>query len=709
MNVGAFVCSCDDTCNLDLETVREGVRDVDVVASSSLLCEDALPAVEGLIDEYDLDQILVTASERRCRDRFRALADEKGLHPAATSFVDHRELAGWVHDEPEATDKTARLLNARHAGLTEEAVSRSVSRPAGERVVVVGDAETAAALADTADVSLVADGREFAESDAALDDVTVERGRVVDVDGSFGEFEVRLRSRVTEDCVGCMKCVRDGPDRKVTRYPVDVAPDADRGEWVDVCPTDAIEMDGVTRTLDADQIVYPAASDDARGGRVGFYTGAVDAATVAAVEHLLGGVEKPKHLDLEMDVCAAGASSQQGCTACIDACPHGAVDRPAVDEVAFDEVACQNCGACTSACPTGAVSLREPSNERIAREVEALLDAGAEASEGLWPFGGGETGIDTEVVAFVCDERARDALRSYGRRAAGDDGARYPPILPVRVNCADTVGEAHVMHALACGADGVAVVGCGESCLHGGVDPKAALVDRLDRATRDLGLGERVAFVAPTPDDPDGFVDDLVAFEESLSASPVPSGDHEASGVVRADRPAFNSHDWTLESVRAILEHADPEREVVRGLKDFGRMTVSDACNLTPTCSNLCPTDAVRRTDAGDLQFSHEECVNCGLCEEGCPETAIEMRDGLDLSLLPERRDGERWQTVYEGEMVECARCGKPFTSAGSVATVREEVGDLVEGVAPDADRSIFEYCNECRAKLLFEQRGESR
>ncbi|MFB6123929.1 MAG: 4Fe-4S dicluster domain-containing protein [Haloferacaceae archaeon] len=704
MHVGAFVCSCGDTCSLDLEGVREGVRDVEVVGSSSLLCEDGLAGVDHLVDEYDLDHLVITAPDQQCQRTFRALADEKGLHPDATAFVDHREAAGWVHDEAAATDKTARLVNAAVAGLREEAVSRTVSRDAGDDVAVVGDAHTAAALADTADVTLVADGREFADVDADLSAVDVERGQVVDVTGRFGEFEVTLRSRVTDDCVSCMECVREGPDGMLTRSPVDVHPDAPGGEWVDCCPTDAIDLDGVERTLAFDQVVHPGVAGSARGGVLGFHTGAVDAETVAAVERLLGGVEKPAHLDFEMDVCAAGESSQQGCTACVDACPHEAVARPSVDDVEFDPVACQDCGACTSACPTGAVTLRDPSNRRLAREVEALLDAGDDGG-GLLARSG-RAGIDTPVVAFVCDERARAALRAYGRRAASDGDVSYPPILPVSVGCTDTVGEAHAMHALAAGADGVAVVGCGEGCLHAGPDPKAALVDRLNRATSDLGLGERVAFFAPERGDPASFVADLSAFVDGLDSSPVPAGDHEARGESRNRRPPFNSHDWTLESVRAILDHATPDREVIRGLKDFGVMSVDDACNLTPTCSTLCPTDAIRRTDEGELQFAHEDCVNCGLCEDGCPETAIEMTGGLDLSRLPENRDGERWETVYEGEMMACARCGEPFTSAGSVERVREEVGDLVEGVAPDGDRSIFEYCGDCRAKLLFEQGG---
>lgn len=711
MNVGAFVCSCADTCDIDLEGVRDGVRDVEVVASSSHLCDDGLPAMAHLIEEYDLDQLLVTTPEGRCQDAIRETAVDGGLHPEATAFVDHREGAAWVHDRAAATEKTARLLNARRESLDHEPISRTVSRDAGDAVAVVGDAETAAALADTADVTLVANGADFDDADADLGDVTLARGRVVDVVGEYGDFELELSARVTEDCISCMDCVHEGPDGMVTRSPVDIDPDAPDGEWADCCPVDAIDLDGVTRTVEADQVVFPGATGTARGGQIGLYTGPVDGATIAAVEDLLDGITKPQHLDLDMDVCAAGESSQQGCTACVDACPHDAVDRPYVDEVEFDPVACQDCGACTSSCPTGAVGLRDPSNERIAREVETLLDPGADDDGGLLGgLRGDAAAIETPVVAFVCSERAADALRRYGRRAREDDGVRYPPILPVTVNCTDTVGEAHVMHALAAGADGVAIVGCGGDCLHSGPDPKAELVRRLDRATGDLGLGlgERVTFLAPDPAEPRAFVRDLSQFVAELDPTPVPAGDHEATGTVRAEKPnpPFNSHDWTLESVRVLLEHVEPNREVIRGLKDFGWMEVSDACNLTPTCSTLCPTDAIRRTDDADLQFNHEDCVNCGLCEEGCPETAITMHDGLDLTKLPENREGERWETVYEGEMRTCVRCGDAFASEGTAEHVAGEVGELVEGVAPKSEHSVFDYCGQCRAALLFEEGG---
>ncbi|KPN31033.1 formate hydrogenlyase complex iron-sulfur subunit [Halolamina pelagica] len=147
----------------------------------------------------------------------------------------------------------------------------------------------------------------------------------------------------------------------------------------------------------------------------------------------------------------------------------------------------------------------------------------------------------------------------------------------------------------------------------------------------------------------------------------------------------------------------EPDRDVIRGLDTFGRMEVSDACNLTPTCSTLCPTDAIQRTNDGELQFNHADCVNCGVCESGCPEGAITIESGLERSRLPENRDGEEWEPVFEGEMLECVRCGTPFTSRGSMESVRDEVGDLVEGVAGDTEHSIFEYCDECRAQVVFQ------
>ncbi|AUX10185.1 iron-sulfur cluster-binding protein [Halalkaliarchaeum desulfuricum] len=728
MSTGAFVCSCVDTCELDLEAVRNGIDGVDVIASSSHLCgEEGLPAMREVIAEHELDDLVITCPESSVRAGFREFAEGMEIERNAVSFVDQREGAGWIHAEAEATDKTARLINAVVAGREVAAArgsKRTVERETGSRVAVIGDPDAAAALPAAADVTLFSDGRELASRVDDLGDVLVERGRVVGVDGRFGDFTVTVESRVTDDCVSCMECVRDGPDGAITRYPVDIAPDAPDGEWTDCCPTDAIEMDGVRRSVEFDQVVYPAGESRTRGREVGYHTGPVDAGTVLAVESLLDGIEKPKHLDLEMDACVAGDSGQPGCNDCVDACPHGAIERAAVDAVEFFEAACLNCGACTSACPTGAVQLDDPSNEGIARRVEALVSPtdGGSGGPGDWLFGSDEEGIHTPVVAFVCSERAAGTVREYGQlQAAGETDVDYPPLLPVSVGCTDTVGEAHLLHTLAAGADGVAVLGCGDDCLHSGPDPTAELVERCNQATADLGLGERFAFLSPSSGATAEFADSVREFVSALDPSPIPAGEHVATGRLDTvggqsggdplpgkteDRydgstPSFASHAWALESVRAITDHADPKRDLVRGLKDFGYMEVAEGCTLTPTCATLCPTDAIRRNiEAGRLEFNHELCVNCGICAEGCIENVLTMHDGLDRSLLPEDRGGDPWMTVYEGEVMECAGCGKPFASAASADVMREQVGDLVGDLGP-GEEEIFDYCSDCRSGLM--------
>ena len=707
MDTGAFVCSCAGTCDIDLKEAREGIEDVEVAASSSLLCQDKIGAFEQVLEEYDLDELVVTCPQSEMQEKLTAVAETKGIHREEIEFVDQRERAGWVHEEAAATEKTSRLVNAARAGRQEVPMPKSSIHQAGYDVVVVGDPETATTLAGGADVTLIADGAELADAD--LDDVDVERGRVVDVDGSYGEFEVTVRAQVTEDCISCMKCVHAGPDGMVTRRPVDIDPDAPRGDWIDVCPTDAIDMDGVERTFECDQIVYPDGDNGTVGGQRGFYTGPIDPLTIDSVQRLLGGFEGTDFIDIEMDVCAAGHNREEGCNVCVDACPHGAVERTNVDEVGFHLDSCQNCGACTSACPTGAVQLEDPSNRRIAREVEALVDPGEDDGgfvSGL--LGGSETGLESPIVAFVCSERARDALREYGRMAAaGSLDVEYPPILPVEVNCTDTVGEAHILHSLAAGADGIAIVGCGNECIHSGPDPKAALVERMNTATGDLELGDRVEFFAPDPEEPAAFVKEISRFAvERLDPSPIPAGEHEATGMIEgADRPnpEFDTHGWALESVRAIVEHVDVERDRIRGLETFGIVDVGDGCTLTPTCSDFCPTDALRRNEDG-LDFNHERCVNCGLCEEVCVEDVITLESGLDLSLLPENnRDAvdPGWTQLYQGKMLRCAGCGREFASEATRDAIEDRVGDKLQNIAPNADENIIDYCADCRADFV--------
>jgi len=208
-DVGAFVCSCADTCDIDLDGVRDRIDGVAMAASSDLLCgSETVGEIAGVIEERELEELVITCPAAVGQERLERIERETG---ATITFVDQREGAGWVHDERAATEKTARLVNAARTRLDDDGETVSVGGDVGSSVAVIGDASFAAALPEKTDVTLIADGADFDSADHDLDDVRIERGRVRDVSGALGNVEVTLVARVTEECIDCMECVRVAP------------------------------------------------------------------------------------------------------------------------------------------------------------------------------------------------------------------------------------------------------------------------------------------------------------------------------------------------------------------------------------------------------------------------------------------------------------------------------------------------------------------
>lgn len=61
----------------------------------------------------------------------------------------------------------------------------------------------------------------------------------------------------------------------------------------------------------------------------------------------------------------------------------------------------------------------------------------------------------------------------------------------------------------------------------------------------------------------------------------------------------------------------------------------SDACDLCPTCSGMCPTGAVKRKAENatkHLYFSSDKCSGCGLCVEFCRKKALTLQAGSSLA-----------------------------------------------------------------------------
>ncbi len=53
-----------------------------------------------------------------------------------------------------------------------------------------------------------------------------------------------------------------------------------------------------------------------------------------------------------------------------------------------------------------------------------------------------------------------------------------------------------------------------------------------------------------------------------------------------------------------------------------------------PSCSKVCPTDALTPRDAGGVSFHSEKCIGCELCVKACPIGAVFWDDEITKPMI---------------------------------------------------------------------------
>ncbi len=104
----------------------------------------------------------------------------------------------------------------------------------------------------------------------------------------------------------------------------------------------------------------------------------------------------------------------------------------------------------------------------------------------------------------------------------------------------------------------------------------------------------------------------------------------------------------------------------------FGGVTLNvEGCTLCHACVTACPTGALGdNPDRAMLRFTESLCVQCGLCEQTCPEDVITLEPRLDFKAwsAPPR-------VLKEEEPFNCIACGKPFGTKSSIERVLGKLG----------------------------------
>lgn len=251
--IGVFVCHCGKNIasTVDVVKVAEYAKTLpNVVYSSHNLytCSDAGQAeIKRIIKEYGLNRVVVAACSPKMHEpTFRACVSEAGLNPYLFEMANIREHCSWVHmSDPEgATRKAIDLVKMAVAKARLLEPLEPIIVPVEKTLLVVGGglAGMRAAL-DVADagfsvilvekqamlggkVRLLGKTFPMVDCTACLVNEMINRvlthpyirvltqSEVVAVEGYVGNFIATLRrkpSKVSEECVGCGKCVENCP------------------------------------------------------------------------------------------------------------------------------------------------------------------------------------------------------------------------------------------------------------------------------------------------------------------------------------------------------------------------------------------------------------------------------------------------------------------------------------------------------------------
>ena len=637
-----LICTCEKSMPLDAQAIG---RACSAHASQpNQLCGMDLEQLKAAFAESTRITIACTQEA----PLFREVAEE--LDQAEPSFVNIRETAGWSTDAAAAGPKMAALIAASREEMSPVALvtleSNGVALIYGRDEVAV---EAAERLADRLDITVLLT-KPAQVTPRRVNRFPVLKGTVRSARGYLGKFELAVDDYAAP--------------RPSSREKLEFGQPRDG----------ATSTSDLILDLSGGQPLFPA--HDLRPGylradpadRAGVERAIADAA------NLVGTFDKPRYIQFDQSLCAHSRSSITGCTRCLDLCPTGAI-TPNGDSVVIDPQICAGCGACASACPTGAAAYALPSTDALMRRLRTLLQTYRAA------------GGSNATVLFHDGEHGEALIDALARFGAGLPAS----VLPVLVNEVTQLGPEAIAAVFAYGGAGAAVLTRAKP--RHDIAGLTRALDMTETIVSSLGYGAGVVYLIET-DDPDQL-------RAALDATP--------AGIVTTTPASFvprGAKRGVLETTFRELHLAAPVPvDVVPLAKSapFGGVTLDvEGCTLCHSCVTACPTGALGdHPDRAMLRFTESLCVQCGLCEQTCPEDVITLEPRLDFKAWSEPP-----RVLKEEEPFNCIACGKPFGTRSSIERVLGKLGErhwMFRGA--NARRlDVIKMCADCRVEAVVNE-----
>ncbi len=181
--------------------------------------------------------------------------------------------------------------------------------------------------------------------------------------------------------------------------------------------------------------------------------------------------------------CGGGAvvnpNKCMACLTCQRICPYGAPVVTSVSEIRPEY--CQACGLCAPECPGQAISMVSYDVREFRDRMPSLIGAVDPGRK------------EPHIAAFICTHHV------------GVFGFKVPSnVHAIPVHCTSRIDVLDILKAVECGADGVAIVRCGEgTCKYRGIMHRvSARAKRVQELMSALGMGpERIEVLSATGGD----------------------------------------------------------------------------------------------------------------------------------------------------------------------------------------------------------------
>ena len=645
-------------------------------------------------------------------------------------FVNIRETGGWSRDAGRAAPKLAALIAAAQLPAPEPVTT--VTYRSGGRCLVAGEADgasrAAGMLRDRLDVTLLIDRPGGAL--AQVHDLAVHHGRLHQVSGWLGAFEVQWVNDQPIDldlCTRCNACIEVCPEGAIGfDYRIDLSTCKAHRDCVRVCEAAgaidfAREPETISESFDLvldlrERPVFTMHQPPQGYRHVGTDERAlVDA--VLALRELSGEFEKPRFVRYNDKLCAHSRNQRIGCSACIDVCSARAIRSDASRKgrtsgqprrqpvpvpgtagtlplavgggVFVEPFLCVGCGACSTVCPSGAMSFAYPGAADQGRRLRTMLSTFAR--------GGGRDA----ALLLHSEEAGAQMVLDLGRAARTDRSVHGVParVLPVPLWHTASVGLDLWLAAIAQGASQVWVLLTGEEA----PEYRQALAEQMavgQAVLSGLGYeGTHLALIEARD------ARDLAALDTALRAAPA-QGVKTAAGFA-AQAGKRDTLELAIEHLAAQAPQPRAEIALPAAGAPFGSLIVDTGkCTLCLSCVGACPEAALAdNPEKPQLRFIEKNCVQCGLCAVTCPEQAITLQPRLWLADGGRARKSAR--VLAEAEPFACIRCGKPFGTLQAIEAMIAKIGAHPAFQGRAADR--LKMCSDCRVIDIHTNPAEVR